>query len=167
MTEQIRDRVVLQQSEYILETVEGSGLFDPSDFGVTPTRTSTANWRGFVCTYAVSNSRLVLRELNIGLRGPGELHLRDRQIFTAEPERGAWGGWRFGDLEYPIPFTGELRVVKDWVPGFFKSNLGVRPLFTYATVLELRFQDGRLLATNDRSEEMRKARDRRGSATEG
>ena len=161
MTEQIPDRVVYQEAEYILAEVDGQGLFDPSDLGVRPTRTSTANWRGFRCTYAVVKSHLVLDELRIGLREPNELHLREPKIFSADPERAGMQSWLFKDLQYPISFTGQLTLVKDWIPGIFMRSSGIRPLLTYGSVLESQFQDGLLLATNDRSEEMKQARDSR------
>jgi hypothetical protein len=163
MTEQVRDRVVYQESEYILDVADGDGLFDPSDLGVRPARTSTANWRRFRCTYAVVESRLVLDELRIGLGEPNELHLREPKFFAAEPERAGMQSWLFKDLQYPIGFTGQLTLVKDWITGFFSPSSGIRPLFTYGSVLELRFQDGLLLAVNDRSDEMRQARDSRQS----
>lgn len=161
MTEQISDHVVYQETEYMLEEVDGQGLFDPSDLGVRPARTSTANWRGFRCTYAVVESRLVLAELRIGLEQPNELHLREPNVFSAEPEAASMQSWLFKDLRYPIAFTGYLVLVKDWIEGYFTRYSGIRPLFTYGSVLELRFREGLLVETDDRSEEMRDARDRR------
>lgn len=161
MTEQVRDRVVYQDIEYTLDEVDGEGLFDPSDLGVRPALTSTANWRGFHCKYAVDESRLVLAELRIGLEQPGELHLRAPEVFTAEPEAASMQSWLFKNLRYPIAFTGHLVLVKDWIEGYFTRSSGIRPIWTWGSVLELRFREGLLVETDDRSDEMRDLRERR------
>src|SRR6185503_295363 len=101
MTSQIPDVVVLDGRTYSLTAVEGHGLFDPADHGLEPQFISTACWRGFLCTYAVVEGRLVLDTLDIGLAerpprmGPGRM---DR--------RGHGNSWRLRRLSMPMPFTG-------------------------------------------------------------
>jgi hypothetical protein len=106
MTAQIPDFVWFEGHRYRLAGVSGHGLFDPQDVGLRPTATSTANWRGFHCTYGVEDSRLVLDTVYIGLAEPTEL-------FGRQPERGgitefAPNSWAFKDLGHPIRFTGGL-----------------------------------------------------------
>lgn len=148
MTAQIPDFVWLEGRQYRLAGVSGRGLFDPQDVGLRPAATSTANVRGFHCTYAVEDSRLVLQTVYIGLAEPMEL-------FGRQPERGgvtefAPNSWAFKDLAHPIPFSGGL-LVGDGLTGRPSRHLGTSPPWSYETLLELELDDGRLTAVTDHS----------------
>jgi hypothetical protein len=149
MTAQIPDFVWLEGRRYRLAGVSGRGLFDPQDVGLRPAATSTANWRGFHCTYGVEDSRLVLQTVYIGLAEPTEL-------FGRQPERGgitefAPNSWAFKNLGRPIRFSGGL-LLGDGPTDRTSRHIGTPPPWTYATLLELELHDGRLTATTDHSE---------------
>jgi hypothetical protein len=148
MTAQIPDFVWLEGRRYRLAGVSGRGLFDPQDAGLRPAATSTANLRGFHGTYAVQDSRLVLETVYIGLAEPMEL-------FGRQPERGgvtefAPNSWAFKNLGHPIPFTGGL-LLGDGHAGRPSRHMGASPPWSYATLLELELDDGRLTAVTDHS----------------
>ena len=148
MTAQIPDFVWLEGRRYRLAGVSGRGLFDPRDVSLQPAATSTANLRGFHCTYGIRDSRLVLQTVYIGLAEPMEL-------FGRQPERGgvtefAPNSWAFKDLAHPIRFTGGL-LVGDGHAGGPSRHIGAAPPWSYATLLELELDDGRLTATTDHS----------------
>ena len=148
MTAQIPDFVWCEGHRYRLAGVSGRGLFDPQDVGLRPAATSTANVRGFHCTYGVEDSRLVLQTVYIGLAEPTEL-------FGRQPERGgvtefAPNSWAFENLDHPIPFTGGL-LLGDGHTGRPSRHIGTPPPWTYATLLELELHDGRLSAMTDHS----------------
>ena len=148
MTAQIPDFVWLEGRRFRLAGVSGRGLFDPQEAGLRPAATSTANLRGFHCTYGVEESRLVLQTVYIGLAEPMELLGR-------QPERGgltefAPNSWAFKDLAHPIHFTGGL-LVGDGRAGRPSRHLGTTPPWSYVTLLELELDDGRLTAVTDHS----------------
>ena len=148
MTAQIPDFVWFEGHRYRLAGVSGRGLFDPHDVGLRPAATSTANLRGFHCTYGVEDSRLVLQTVYIGLAEPTEL-------FGHLPERGgitefAPNSWAFKSLDRPIRFTGGI-LLGDGLTGRPSRHIGTPPPWTYATLLELEFHGGGLTAMTDHS----------------
>ena len=148
MTAQIPDFVWLEGHRYRLSAVSGHGLFDPSEMNLRPTATSTANYRGFHCTYVIDESRLKLDTVYIGLAEPMEL-------FGRQPERGgvtefAPNSWAFRDLGRPINFTGGL-LVGEGLPDRPSRHIGATPPWAYSTLLELELDTGHLTAMTDHS----------------
>jgi hypothetical protein len=164
MTRQVPDEVRYLRRTYHLTALDGSGLFDPGEHGVTPTALSTACYRGFMCGYAVRGGRLLLDSLEIGaepgaaLAGP----------FGAAPERDERRSFHRGTVWYsrlarPVGFTGRLLIGADEVHvGYL--NMGFLPAWLYARVHELAFDAGRLTAAHDRSDALAEVRERLGEA---
>lgn len=142
---------MFRQRRYRLAGVSGSGLFDPSEVGLEARSTSTANWRGFHCEYAVEGSQLVLDTVHIGLEQPSKL-------FTREP---AWDErahcWVFDSLGHPISFTGGLLLGEGFIEDL-AVHMGFHPAWKYETVLELGFRNGQLTQVADQSEAARQFR---------
>ena len=162
MTAQIPDTVLIDGNRYDLCGIRGEGLFDPADHDIATEAQDTACWRGYVCHYAVANNQLLLDDLQLYLDPSRQTHNRaqiesvfgpginfDEDRFSA----GAVG------LAHPLPFTGSLLVAKGFIEDLY-VHMGFQEAHSYRNVLELTFEDGQLLGTTDRSEEMAEIRRR-------
>ncbi|HZM76103.1 MAG TPA: hypothetical protein VFC19_10270 [Candidatus Limnocylindrales bacterium] len=66
MTAQIADEVDYPGTRYAITAVDGEGLFDPAEQGVTPGPSGTGCWHGFHCRYLIRQDRLILDEVHMG-----------------------------------------------------------------------------------------------------
>jgi len=158
MTAQIPDFVDVDGDEFAIAGVKGSGLFDPNDYGLKPRVISTACWRGFVAHYGIDYSALVLRSLLIGFDDP--------PMSPGEPFRGlrpTWDdrehAWRYSGVDLRVRFGGAMLCGRDFIPELY-AHMGFHPAWKYRRVLELRFEDGRLLEQRDLSSRFAELRER-------
>jgi hypothetical protein len=120
MTAQIRDKFYYRKKSLLLAATNGSGLFDPTQHGITPGPNSTNCWRGYYSTYEVEGRALLLTEAHLALgkkdeaaaaRGKGPL------LFGKVPRRYTKYGWSQN------VHTG--KVTTSWESSYFKID-GIR-----------------------------------------
>ncbi|MGL4421257.1 MAG: hypothetical protein ACRCZF_11370 [Gemmataceae bacterium] len=160
MTAQVPDRVEYRGKTYSIAGTNGKGLFDPTAHGLKPTMRSTACWRGFICTYAVVNGRLMLFNLAIGLKDSNP------PLFGVVPTPQPVGPLRslnsvYEGLNLPVSYTGGLLLADDFVENLY-VHMGFHPAWKYRDVHELLFQEGALIEASDRSAVMAEVREKWG-----
>lgn len=123
----------------------------------------TACWRGYRALYTISDSRLVLDELNINLVDEyGDyLDVLGPPINGVDPVEfpGKFKLFRsayFG-LRLPIKYTGGVLIASYLIESLY-VHAGFHPAWKYRSVIELLFNDGYLENTIDRSESMEEIR---------
>lgn len=176
MTAQVSDRVIFNNHTFYVAGINGGGLFDPADHGITPSPNCTACWRGFECDYAVVDDILRLRQVEIALgetdvesveigKGPqifGADITRFDEIFRGDTREGlhdfTFTRYRYVDLHEHIEFTGGLLIAKDFIHELY-VHMGFHPAYKYHDVFELIFEGGRLVEATDRSQLMAEFRD--------
>ncbi len=135
---------------YSLAGKNGTGLFDPADHGVKPVGRCSACWRGFLCTYAVRDRRLLLDALAVCLDGPAPT------LFGVPPKQDEGSIRRFDavyeGLAHTVPYTGGLLLAVDFIEELY-VHMGFHPAWKYREVHELVFRDGELVQEADRSEQ--------------
>jgi hypothetical protein len=164
MTAQFSDNVRYLDRDLALSGVKGSELFEPKRHGLEPQMQSTACWRGFVCTYAVSDGGLFLEELRIGLSPPEEQEVqagRGKPLFGQTPRYvDAWDEHIvYERLHAPVAFSGGLLVAADFIRELY-VHMGFHPAWKYREVHELLFEKGRLVEARDCSQAMHGVRER-------
>jgi hypothetical protein len=176
MTAQISDTFVYREREYSLAGINGSGLFDPAEHGIIACMLSTACWRGYYCTYEVTNGALFLTQLNIGLSrssylvdvGEGPI------LFGRTPSQYTLHSWNsylkedkpsqlvaecfFDNLREFVPLTGGVLLGADFIHKMYFHG-GFQPAYKFHTVYELIFEKGKLVKEVDRSAEMTELRE--------
>ena len=83
MTGQIPDKVIYNSEIWSLVGVKGEGLHEPIEFGLTPSSPHTANWRGFVSTYKVSDMKLFLNDMEVCIK---DIDINSPEINGIKPE---------------------------------------------------------------------------------
>jgi hypothetical protein len=151
MTAQFSDPVKYCGRSYSLAGKNGTGLFDPAAHGLKPVGRCSACWRGFVCTYAVHNRKLLLDAFVVCLDGPAP------PLFGVAPKPDE-GDIRLFDavyeeLAHPLPYSGGLLLADGFIEDLY-VHMGFHPAWKYREVHELVFRDGELVQQTDRSEQI-------------
>ncbi|GAA4936924.1 hypothetical protein [Actinoplanes utahensis] len=163
MTSQMPDLVRFRGTEFIVTAVDGTVLFDPQAYGHRPVPLGSACWRGFFCEYTVNGDRL---ELTTVCLGPSDGGGRPPVLFGTKPGRASRifrSGHGYTGLAAPVAFTGRL-LLGDGHVAVGYLNMGFRPAWLCAEVVEAHFTDGVLTAEHDRSAAAAEVRDRLGEA---
>lgn len=164
MTAQLSDTLRYRNHDFSLAGVKGSGLFDPRQHGLEPRMKSTDCRRGFICTYDVSEGRLFLETLCIGLDAAEEQEVMaggGKPLFGKRPGYGdpRHDGVLYEDLHAPVPYSGGLLVADGFIRELY-VHMGFHPAWKYLEVHELLFHEGRLVESFDCSEAMARVRER-------
>ncbi len=155
MTAQMNDTCFHRKIEYSIAGISGSGLFDPADLGLKTFGFSSACWRGYVAGYTLTENQLLLTRLQLGL-APADLR-RATEIFGPPAERS--DGFIFQNLGRPVPYTGGLLLADGFITELY-VHMGFHPAWKYQEVRELIFDQGCLIADEDRSGQMTKVREK-------
>ena len=176
MTAQISDEVLWDGKSYSLIGTSGAELFNPEDFGMVPVMLHTACYRGFYATYTISEGFLYLQNLTIkdqndhypDIGGVTPIHRADEPVeekittcvktgivlhsFDYQP-----GVTEYRKLSYKVPFTGEIRIAKDFIQKEY-VHMGFQKASAFKTVLDIKLDAGTVVEIQDRSDEAKNIR---------
>ena len=165
MTAQIADSLTYADCEFTLVERNGDELFSPSEIGLTPVMSSTANYRGFYCQYSILNNRFCLTKFWVGFdskndlfakcgKGPrcfGQLPSRDTHhgvdALTDEPVE-CFGDWYYENFQHEIAYSGGILVGHDFIRETYVHG-GFPRAYQFLTLHELVFDNGELTSTHD------------------
>lgn len=169
MTGQIADRYYYNGEEYSFVAYQPKLNFTPQVFNLTPSSISTSCWRGFWCSFDISDSGLYLNELYIHTdndKYPDILNVKVADIeyvecmatrndngkkvtspFKYEKYRGHR---QYKSLMYPIFYSGSLVLGKGFLRNYY-IHCGFQRFYTYKTLIELEFKNGKVINCIDRS----------------
>jgi hypothetical protein len=162
MTAQVNDSILYRLEKYAIAGINGAGLFQPEDHGITPVAISTGCWRGYYCTYEVVDASLRLKQLHIGLNEQDQAAAERCEgplLFGAGPSYSeSERCFVYDGLQELIAFTGGLLLGAEFIWDFY-VHMGFHPAWKYRTVHELIFEQGRLIGEADRSKDMAQLRE--------
>ncbi|MHA1242097.1 MAG: hypothetical protein ACTSQU_15155 [Promethearchaeota archaeon] len=163
MTGQIPDKLIYNKSSYSIVGLKGEGLPSPLDFSLEPVSPHTANWRGFIMTYKITENCLCVQEMNISVK---DLKKKPPLIDGVNPETKKEGVIHllYKNLKLKTQFTGKLLIAKDFIDSMY-VHMGFQSPISFKSVIELKFSDGTLIKVTNFSEIMKKYRKR--NATDG
>ena len=157
MTAQAHDLVDWQHRTFLLVGVEGSGLFDPSRYGLETRPTTTANWRGWIARYAVDRDRLTLVQLkDVGLSSE---QMESPPAVEGVTPTATGGSHAYEDLNVQVDFTGRLLIARDFIQSLYR-HMGFHPAWKFEESWELDVAHGVVTSSRDVSMEMRELRKR-------
>ncbi len=151
MTAQISDTFIFKGDEYSLIGITGGDLASPEQFGMEPEMIDTSCYRGFYATYELTEETLYLRELTLS-----EKNKKYLPIGEILPERKDYQA-TYHELSEVIPFTGKLRLAKDFIKELY-IHMGYQKPTSFKTVLDITLKDGQVVKIRDRSREMEEKR---------
>ncbi len=156
MTAQIADRYAYEGKEYSIVAFSEQPPFLPQLYGLEPQRESTACWSGYWCTYAVKDGCLVLRKLHMHNSSGNfpPLNGREATFRRFENDPPVWyeenTSADYENVELFLPYTGRILLGNDFLPEFYR-HMGYQGYWAYRELLELTFEEGKLVHTKDRS----------------
>ncbi len=151
MTAQIPDRFIFENEDYDLIGLSGGDLIIPQDYGMESEMIHTACYRGFYSTYEITGGTLTLKEMNV--------YVKDGQykpINGIEPVIKE-GMALYSGIGLKVPFTGKLRLAKDFIQEFY-IHMGFQKPTAYETVIDFTINEGTVEKVDNRSEEIAKKR---------
>ena len=151
MTAQISETFFYKGEEYELVGMDGGDLISPLDFGMEPVALHTACWRGFYSTYEITRDGIFLKEMTMREKNGNYKPVNNIMPELADHEA------HYKNLYVRVPFTGKLRLAKDFIDELY-IHMGFQKPSAFETILDLTFEDGRLIDVKDRSKEMEKIR---------
>lgn len=174
MTAQISDTFLYNGEQRVLAGINGSGLFDPADHGITVQAISTACWRGYFCTYHIEDGQLRLSSVNLGLKeeavaaggiklfgkAPARYDEEYTTFINGQTERKIGKSWdfRIDGLQASVHFTGGLLLGKDFIREMY-VHMGFHPAYKFREVHEVILDQGKVTAVFDRSAQMAQLRE--------
>lgn len=152
MTAQIGDKFKIKNENYTFVAMSEPIGFHPSRYGIRPSHTCTACWRGFWCEYQISEKGIFVKELYVN-SFDGNYPLIDGVGIATEKDGSPamyMSHHVYKGLNIPVPFSGKILVGDKFLPGFY-IHMGHQMPWAYEILKELVFEDGKLLETNDLS----------------
>ena len=156
MTAQITDTFLFKGKSYELIGITGGDLFSSQDFGIEADCMDTGCWDGFYSTYEIIDRVIFLKDMTILLapRKDGKY----KAINNVLPQRTPFDEALYKDIYLHVSsFTGKIRIAKGFIDELY-VNMGFPKPSAFKTVLDLTFEDGKLIETKNRSNEMMKKR---------
>jgi hypothetical protein len=164
MTAQIQDTISIEHQLYWLaRSSHREGLFNPTDYGISPVPSSSACNRGFYCSYIISDRQLLVMDVNLTPNMSDRLKFKHQRIdailcgkspCVSDPNSYRW---QYRELSYPISYTGGLLVCNKMnhelnvIPGF-------PSIYLAGKVYEAIFDLGNLIQIVDHSEKIAEIR---------
>ncbi len=151
MTAQISDTFLYKGQEYFLIGIRGGELVCPEQFGMEPEMIITACYRGFYATYELTEDALYLRTFTLS-----EKNNKYLPIQGVMPAKNNYQATYYG-LSLTIPFTGKLRLARDFIEDLY-VHMGFQKPSAFRAVLDITLNDGKIIKVNDRSGEAARIR---------
>ncbi len=160
MTAQIHDTFRFKDSEYSVVNMTEQIAFDPEEYGIIPSASTTACHRGFFCHYNISDRGVFLENLYIN-SADGEYTSIEGVLPCKKPgsdENMRYMGFcLYRGLHIKVKHTGYITVGKDLLRDYYYGNMSP-PYWAYKAVKRFEFKDGDLIGITDLSEKAAKTR---------
>jgi len=149
MTAQRPDSFILDNLEFSLVGINGSELFNPTQFGIHPIGLVSDCWRGYECLYTLKNNKLLLDTLYLALGkfGDREFIPEDGPIINGVKPGISSNDPHFNNiyknLELNLNFSGGLLIGRGFITELY-VHMGFHPAWKYREVFELLFEEGDL-----------------------
>lgn len=157
MSGQMADVIVIDDEEFAVVDPDPGTLFDPLDHGLRPVMTHSANMRGVLARYRITDGALLLSDLQIG-------HLdQPPDVGGVEPTTDEYGQvWTYLGLDLPVEWSGDLLVGTDLILDLY-VHAGYPPVWHYERVMAFDVEAGTVVGSEDRSDEVAAYRDEHGA----
>ncbi len=162
MTAQIPDCVWYRDDDYRIIGIKGERLLTPLDFGITPVMMSTACYRGYQAFYTCIDQQLLLTALTVRTKDNHYLPIHGVKAEIG----GTFNAGQYSGLREPVPYSGALLLGKDFIQSMY-VHMGFQKPISYATVIQLVLDNGKIVAETDFSEKIAQLREARGNSTNG
>lgn len=154
MTAQVGDQFKFREKEYSIVAISKPFGFDPTEYGITPEAACTACWNGFWCVYNITENGIFLEDLYINSKDDHYPEIKGiKPLF--EDENGEpfcyMGHHLYKGLNIKVPYSGKILVGDEFIHDYY-IHMGYQRAWGYKVLMELVFENGDLIETNDQSQ---------------
>jgi len=145
----MNDNLLMEEKQYHILKCEDKDIINPEVFGISPTWKNDKNFN-YSNLLIIKDYQLYLKDLKVTSdRGFPEINGREPVVCGTENNMETV---LYEDIGYPVNFTGAVVIAAE----VFKTYdiQGELPCFSYNNVMELVFQDGKLVTTIDHGKAM-------------
>lgn len=148
--------------DYSVVAMSNPLVFDPKEYGITPTAVGSACWAGFWCEYNITEEGIYLDNLYIHSMNDYYPEIAGVSPWLNE-KKGKYveymGHRLYKGINIKMPYTGKLLVGSELMPKYY-IHMGYQRAWAYKVLTEFVFEDGVLLEVNDQSQVAAKIRER-------
>lgn len=145
MCQQLSDPFLWKKEKWVyLLADDVYSLFDPEQYGLTPTAPHTACWKGFVIQFRVTKKQLYLDRLQVCCANNDYPPINGIHAVKGEDSM-----YIYNDLDTKLSYSGVIIIGKD-IKSEYKGRYGTWPHF-FAATYNLTFSDGRLVKVKNTS----------------
>jgi hypothetical protein len=155
MTAQISDGFLFENKEYYEIAITNPLPFAPEDYGLKPVMISTACWRGYWCDYELTGEQILLKNLHV--RVADDVYPTINGV-SARFDPDAMNSHTYTELNLPMDYTGKIVLGDDFLNEYY-VHMGFQSAWAFGVVKEFEFNNGKIIAINDYSEQMVKMRE--------
>jgi hypothetical protein len=152
MSAQLPDRLIFEGREYDVVSSSPTKLFDPVQWGLTPSAPHGACLRGTIATFDVKENLLYLSNLHYWTRTVLPSCLAAGKVSAADPA-GECPGYFYSGMNALLPWSGQIVLGRSFLWPLLLPR-GFQPAWKYKEVIQLLFADGMLQAFGDVSKKM-------------
>lgn len=158
MTMQSTDYVIYRGEDYAILRSGSGSLFHPEQVGIVTEELHTACYRGYQCTYEITDHTLFLGTLEVRARDGRYPFIHDTHpsfpdgLLQRQISRAI-----YHNIGLPMPYTGTMRLGK-YPDHAYEPRIFYYEDWAYRRVLDAVFVDGRLRSVADLSEAMAQIR---------
>lgn len=152
MTAQIGDHYTYDGNEYTVVTMSESIPFHPADYGIFPGYVCTACARGYWCHYTIKDDSIFLKDLYVNSAEdyyPAINGVLPNRVTEYEYE-DYMGHRRYAGINLKIPYTGKILIGDGFLDEYY-VHMGFQSFWAYKKLIELVFENGKLIESNDQS----------------
>jgi hypothetical protein len=152
MTSQVTDTVKYKGKNYeLIGSSRGELLFNIYKYGLNPTMMHTACYRGFFCSYELTEEGLFLQKLTV----------RDEsnkypEINGVKPKIRKYEAV-YNELKLKIRLSGRFRIARGFIQEYY-IHMGYQKASSFTSVIDFELSRGKLSGIKDRSAEVEKIR---------
>lgn len=155
MTAQIEDKYMYKECEYSILAIQNNWPFDIENYNVEPVAPHTACWRGYYCKYGIKEGALVLKDLNLCLKGEYP-DINGVKAIKESKKHNYFNVYK--DVDIDISYTGGIVIAKDFIRDYY-IHMGFQRPYGFNVVYELIFNKGELIQERNVSKEMKQIRE--------
>lgn len=154
MTAQAVDKIIYKGEDYVLLGIVGEELPKPQDFGIVPHGIKTSCYRGFFSTFEIAEDGIYLKEMTVYGTSVSYKPINGVLPKVDDLNKAVYKG-----INLPVRFTGMIRLGMGFLMDYYVP-MGFQKPSAFKTVIDLKFANGLVVETKDRSDEVEAIRER-------
>jgi len=146
MTAQIQNSISFDDKKYSIIALQNELDFEPTTYGIDVDTGCSMCWRGYYCIFGIEKEQLVLKNWHILSKSKDEPPIIEKVQAVRKN-----GMWYYTEMNYQMQYSGGMVIGTGFIEKYY-IHMGYQKVYAYETVIELIFENGKLVEKIDHSE---------------